>query len=243
MERLIYTAVSGAELNNTALRIAANNLANVSTPGFKADMEQAQASMISGDGFRTRYQAKLMPVTTSLAQGLVMDTGRELDVAISEGGYIAVADANGDEAYTRAGNLSVDADGFVNINGYRVQGENGDIQLPEFGDISISDDGTINVMPVGGGVIAQEGKIKLVSTEGNLFKGADGLLRDADNPVLLQDNSIRLRSGKLEGSNVNAIEEMINTMNISRKFEMNISMMKTADELAVSGNKLVSGQV
>ena len=243
MERLIYTAVSGAELNNTALRVAANNLANVSTPGFKADMEQAQASMISGDGFRTRYQAKLMPVTTSLAQGTVMDTGRELDVAISEGGYIAVADANGNEAYTRAGNLSVDADGFVNINGYRVQGENGDIQLPEFGDITIGDDGTINVMPVGGGVIAQEGRIKLVSTEGNLFKGADGLLRDADNPVLAQDDTIRLRSGKLEGSNVNAIEEMINTMNISRKFEMNIRMMKTADDLAVSGNKLVSGQV
>ena len=243
MERLIYTAVSGAELNNTALRVAANNLANVSTPGFKADLEQAQASMITGDGFRTRYQAKLMPVTTSLAQGLVMDTGRDLDVAISEGGYIAVADANGEEAYTRAGNLSVDADGFVNINGYRVQGENGDIQLPEFGDISIGDDGTINVMPVGGGVIAQEGRIKLVSTEGTLFKGADGLLRDADNPVLPQDDTIRLRSGKLEGSNVNAIEEMINTMNISRKFEMNIRMMKTADELAVSGNKLVSGQV
>ena len=243
MERLIYTAVSGAELNNTALRIAANNLANASTPGFKADMEQAQATMITGDGFRTRYQAKLMPTTTNLADGMVMDTGRDLDVAIGEGGFIAVSDVNGDEAYTRAGNLSVDADGFVNINGYRVQGENGDIQLPEYGDISISDDGTINLMPIGGGVIAQEDRVKLVSTENNLFKGADGLLRDAQNPVLAQDQTIRLRSGKLEGSNVNAIEEMINTMNITRQFEMNIKMMKTADELAVSGNKLVSGNI
>lgn len=242
MERLLYTAVSGAELNNTALRVAANNLANASTPGFKADMEQAQATMISGDGFRTRYQAKLMPVTTSLAEGLVMDTGRDLDVAISEGGYIAVADVNGNEAYTRAGNLTVDADGFVNINGHRVQGDGGDIQLPEFGDISIGADGTINLMPVGGGIIAQEGRIKLVSTDGNLFKGADGLLRDSENPVLARDANIRLRSGKLEGSNVNAIEEMIKTMNISRQFEMNVKMMKTADELAVAGNQLVSGR-
>ncbi|PKM18283.1 MAG: flagellin biosynthesis protein FlgF [Gammaproteobacteria bacterium HGW-Gammaproteobacteria-15] len=242
MERLIYTAVSGAELNQTALRVSANNLANVNTPGFKADIEQAQAMMIAGDGFRTRYQAQLLPVFTNLANGPVQQTGRDLDIVLSDGGFLAIADANGNEAYTRAGNLQVDADGRLMLNGYAVQGEQGDIVLPEFGDIDISSDGTINLLPVGGGVIAQEGRLKMVSVGNDtLVKGLDGLLRPQQQEQLPADLAITLRTGVLEGANVNAVEEMVNTMNISRQFEMNIRMMKTADELAVAGNKLVSG--
>ncbi|WP_215396198.1 flagellar basal body rod protein FlgF [Rheinheimera oceanensis] len=242
MERLIYTAVSGAELNQTALRVSANNLANVNTPGFKADIEQAQAMMIAGDGFRTRYQAQLLPVFTNLANGPVQQTGRDLDIVLSDGGFLAIADANGNEAYTRAGNLQVDADGRLMLNGYAVQGEQGDIVLPEFGDIDISSDGTINLLPIGGGVIAQEGRLKMVSVGDNtLVKGLDGLLRPQQQEQLPADLTITLRTGALEGANVNAVEEMVNTMNISRQFEMNIRMMKTADELAVAGNKLVSG--
>ncbi|MCS4308928.1 flagellar basal-body rod protein FlgF [Rheinheimera pacifica] len=242
MERLIYTAVSGAELNQTALRVSANNLANVNTPGFKADIEQAQAMMIAGDGFRTRYQAQLLPVFTNLANGPVQQTGRDLDIVLSDGGFLAIADANGNEAYTRAGNLQVDADGRLMLNGYAVQGEQGDIVLPEFGDIDISSDGTINLLPIGGGVIAQEGRLKMVSVgDDTLVKGLDGLLRPQQQEQLPADLTITLRTGALEGANVNAVEEMVNTMNISRQFEMNIRMMKTADELAVAGNKLVSG--
>ncbi|HEY0924388.1 flagellar basal body rod protein FlgF [Rheinheimera pacifica] len=242
MERLIYTAVSGAELNQTALRVSANNLANVNTPGFKADIEQAQAMMIAGDGFRTRYQAQLLPVFTNLANGPVQQTGRDLDIVLSDGGFLAIADANGNEAYTRAGNLQVDADGRLMLNGYAVQGEQGDIVLPEFGDIDISADGTINLLPIGGGVIAQEGRLKMVSVgDDTLVKGLDGLLRPQQQEQLPADLAITLRTGVLEGANVNAVEEMVNTMNISRQFEMNIRMMKTADELAVAGNKLVSG--
>jgi len=242
MERLIYTAVSGAELNQTALRVSANNLANVNTPGFKADIEQAQAMMIAGDGFRTRYQAQLLPVFTNLANGPVQQTGRDLDIVLSDGGFLAIADANGNEAYTRAGNLQVDADGRLMLNGYAVQGEQGDIVLPEFGDIDISSDGTINLLPIGGGVIAQESRLKMVSVGNDtLVKGLDGLLRPQQQEQLPADLAITLRTGVLEGANVNAVEEMVNTMNISRQFEMNIRMMKTADELAVAGNKLVSG--
>lgn len=242
MERLIYTAVSGAELNQTALRVSANNLANVNTPGFKADIEQAQAMMVAGDGFRSRYQAQLLPVFTSLSNGPVQQTGRDLDVVLSDGGFLAVTDADGNEAYTRAGNLQVEADGRLTLNGYTVQGEQGDIVLPEFGAIDIGADGTINLLPVGGGVIEQEGRLKLVSAGDNtLVKGLDGLLRPQQQDELAADLAVTLRTGALEGSNVNAVEEMVSTMNISRQFEMNIRMMKTADELAVSGNKLISG--
>ncbi|MBB1385730.1 flagellar basal body rod protein FlgF [Pseudoalteromonas sp. SG45-5] len=240
MEKLIYTAVSGAELNNTALRVAANNLANVSTAGFKADIEQAQSMMVQGGGFRTRYLAQLTPVTTDLSAGPVMDTGRNLDIALSEGGYLEVMDDNGNPAYTRAGNLLVDADGFVTVNGRRLQGDGGDVQLPEFGEIEIGSDGIINLTPIGGGVIAEDARIKLASTDGNLVKGPDGLLRSPDLQQLEADDTIKVRTGALEGSNVNAVAEMIKTMNISRQFEMNVKMMKSADELATSGNKLIS---
>lgn len=242
MEKLIYTAVSGAELNNTALRVAANNLANVSTVGFKADLEQAQSMMVQGEGFRTRYHAQLTPVTTDLSSGPIMDTGRNLDLALSNGGYLEVMDDNGEPAYTRAGNLVVDADGFVTVNGRRVQGDGGDIQLPEFGDIEIGSNGMINLTPIGGGVIAEDAQIKLASTDANLIKGADGLLRADDLQPLEADETITVRTGALEGSNVNAVAEMIKTMNISRQFEMNVKMMKSADELATSGNKLISGR-
>lgn len=240
MERLIFTAVSGAELAQTALRVTANNLANVNTPGFKADIEQAQSMMVAGNGFRTRYQAQMLPVATDLAAGSVMETGRDLDLVVSDGGFIAVIDANGKEAYTRAGNLQVIANGQLQVNGLAVAGLQGPLILPEFGDIDISADGTINLLPVGGGVVAQQGQIKLVSAQGQpMLKGLDGLLRPQDGEELDADPAISVRSGALEGSNVNAIEQMVATMNISRQFEINIKMMKAADELAASGNKLV----
>ncbi|WP_417763216.1 flagellar basal body rod protein FlgF [Shewanella sp.] len=242
MERLIYTAVSGAELNNKALQVVANNLANVSTSGFRADLEQAQSMLVSGDGFRTRYQAQLMPVTTSLAAGPMMETGRKLDIAMSDNGYLAVEDANGEEAYTRAGNLMVDGQGRLTVNGMQVIGNEGPIQLQQYGDIDISPDGTINLTPVGGGLIAQDAQLKLVSTDNNFVKGQDGLLRATDGQPLNADPAVKVTTGKLEGSNVNAVAEMVRTMNISRQFEMNIKMMKMADELAESGDRLVRGQ-
>lgn len=242
MERLIHTAVSGAELAQTALRITANNLANVNTVGFKADMEQAKSLQIMGEGYRTRFQAQLMPVATDLQAGAMMETGRDLDVAVSDKGFIAVQDANGDEAYTRSGELQVGANGELTVNGFAVMGGGAAIQLPEFGDIDISADGTLNLLPVGGGVIEQQERIKLVDADNVVMvKGADGLFRAVDGEPLDQAENISLRSGVLEGSNVNAVEEMVSTMNISRQFELNLKMMKTADELAVSGNKLISG--
>ncbi|WP_337879878.1 flagellar basal body rod protein FlgF [Rheinheimera sp.] len=242
MERLIHTAVSGAELAQTALRITANNLANVNTTGFKADMEQARAMQISGDGYRTRFQAQLLPVATDIQPGAMMETGRDLDVAVNGKGFIAVQDAAGKEAYTRAGELQVGADGALTVNGFAVLGGGAAIQLPEFGDIDIGTDGTINLLPVGGGVVEQAERIKLVDSEGmTMLKGADGLFRPQGEEELAQSDAISLRTGVLEGSNVNAVEEMVSTMNVSRQFELNLRMMKTADELATSGNKLISG--
>ena len=242
MEKLIYTAASGAELNRTALHISANNLANIDTVGFKSDMEQATAMMIQGTGFRTRYQAQMNPVSTDLSAGPAQQTGRKLDVYVSEGGFIQVADERGAVAYTRAGSLNVASEGTLRSGKWAVQGAQGNIQLPEFGDIDISHDGTVNLLPVGGGVIIQDERIQLVNAEGvRMEKGEDGLFRPQNGGELPDDGSISLKTGVLEGSNVNAIDEMVNTMLISRQFEMNVRMMRTADQLADAGNKLISG--
>lgn len=242
MEKLIYTAASGAELNQTALKISANNLANVSTPGFKADIEQATALMIQGQGFRTRYQAQLMPVVTDLAPGPVQPTGRDLDIALGKNAFLAVQDRNGQEAYTRAGSLQIDAEGNLKVAGYQVIGLNGPIQLPEFGDLDIGANGTITTTPIGGGLVEESAQLKLAdAADQKLVKGLDGLLRPTAGGQLEANPDLSLKTGALEGSNVNAIDEMVNTMAISREFEMNVRMMKAADELASSGNKLIRG--
>ena len=242
MEKLIYTAVSGADLNQTSLQISANNLANVNTPGFKADLEQAQSLMVAGSGFNTRYQAQMTPVTTDLSVGTAQHTGRDLDVMLSEHGFLEVRDQHGGIAYTRAGSLSVDATGRLLTNGLAVQSGGGDIVLPEFGDIDIDSDGTINILPVGGGALQQVERISLVSSEGvSLRKGTDGLFRTDTGEALPQSEAITLQTGVLEGSNVNAVEEMVRTMMISRQFEMNVRMMRTAEEVSDAGNNLISG--
>ncbi len=242
MDKLIYTAVSGAEMNQTALKITANNLANITTPGFKADMEQAQAMMVAGDGYRTRYHSQLLPVITDLSAGPVEQTGRDLDIALSENGLLAILDAEGNEAYTRAGHLTLTGEGELLVNGHPVLAEQGPIVLPEFAKLHIGSDGTINLTPPEGGLIEQNEQLKLVSHEGiPMVKGLDGLLRPLEGNQLAISEAVQVRSGSLEGSNVNAIDQMINTMAISRKFEMNIRMMKTADELATTGNQLIRG--
>lgn len=242
MEKLIYTAVSGADLNQTALRISANNLANVNTTGFKSDLEQAQSVLVSGQGFQTRYQAQMMPVTTNMSKGMAMETGRELDVMLSDNAMLTVRDETGNIAYTRNGNLSVSADGTLLANGYPVLNGAAEIVLPEFSDIDIASDGSINLLPVGGGTTEQAARISLVSFENTaVVKGTDGLFRAEDGELLLEQDDLSLRSGFLEGSNVNAVEEMVKTMMIGREFEMNIRMLSAAEELSESGDRLVRG--
>jgi len=242
MERLIYTAVSGAELNQTALRISANNLANVNTPGFKADMEYAQAMMVNGSGYHTRYQSQMQPVITDFSQGAVQQTDRNLDLLISRNGFLAVSDASGQEAYTRASSLHVNEQGQLMAGSHPVRNAQGEIELPEFGDISVASDGTLNLLPVGGGAVFQDQRILLVNAENaQMVKGLDGLFRQDNGEQLQQDDEVSVQSGRLEGSNVNAVEEMVNTMMIARQFEMNIRMMRSADQLANTGNKLISG--
>jgi flagellar basal-body rod protein FlgF len=243
VEHYIYTAMSGAQHMLVAQQIRANNLANVNTNGFRADFERAGSYAVSGPGYRTRFLSQEENAGTSFAAGALMQTGRKLDVAIRGEGLLTVQGANGEEAYTRAGNLQVEADGRLTLNGRSVLGEGGEeITLPEYSDLDIGQDGTVSVAPPGGGALLEVGRIKLVKPDtAGLQKGLDGLIHRRVGGAADTDDSVELASGFLEGSNVNAVDELINTLSLTRTFELQVRLMRTADEQARSGAKLISG--
>jgi flagellar basal-body rod protein FlgF len=197
---------------------------------------------VAGPGHATRYLALEMAAGSDFAPGRMETTGRNLDVGIRGDGFIAVQTPNGEEAYTRAGNFQLDAEGRLIVNGNPVLGEGGPLVIPEFRDLSIGEDGTITVVPPDGNATLEVGRIKLVKPDvAQLGKGDDGLFRLAGGGAAAADDGVLLASGHLEGANVNAVDAMVDTMALSRTFEMQIRMMKTADELSAAGSRLVRG--
>jgi len=231
MDKALYLAMSGGKQIMQAQAIRANNLANTNTTGFRADFEQARAMPVYGDHYASRVYAMSENPATHYESGALIQTDRPLDVALNDTGFIAVLDAQGNEAYTRSGSLQITSSGqLVNGNGLPVVGIGGPIFLPPIDQISIGDDGSISIVPEGGEVteMAGIGQIKLVNPEIQLLeKGADGLIRGRDGNPFNQDFNTRLVSGFLESSNVNAVEELTKIMNLSRQFEMNIKVMDT----------------
>lgn len=241
MDKLLYTAMSGAQHALMAQGIRANNLANANTQGFRADYEQAAAHTLTGDGYHTRVLAQSQKAGSNMAAAPLQETGRELDVAIQGDGFIALQSGE-QEGYTRAGNMLISPAGELTINGHLVMGEGGPLQLPEFSALSIGSDGTVNLTPPGGGVQIEGGRIKLVRpNEGELQKGMDGLFYAVEPGPLAQDENIQLKQGYLEGANVNVVEEMVQNMALSRQFELQVRAMKTADDQARAGARLIRG--
>lgn len=241
MDRYIYTAMTGALHTLTAQRIHANNLANSGTTGFRRDMEQAASYQVQGAGLATHWLSRTERPVTDFAPGRLEATGRELDVGIRGAGFIAVLDDQGNEAYTRAGHLQVDENGRLLTLGRELAGAAGGLVVPDYHALHIGEDGTVSVTPPGGGQL-EVGQIKLVNPPaGQLFKGEDGLFRLPDNAEAPVDPEVRLSSGHLEQSNVNPVDELISTMSLTRTFEIQLRMMKAADENSATGNRLIRG--
>ncbi|KAF7599953.1 MAG: flagellar biosynthesis protein FlgF [Candidatus Dactylopiibacterium carminicum] len=239
MDALIYTIMSGAERALKAQQVHANNLANLETAGFRADLELATSSQVQGYGYDARHMSQLQADTLTLREGVVRETGRELDVAIGGKGLLAVQYGEG-EAYTRAGGLDIDAEGALSVNGRPVMGDGGPIVLPEYTRLSIAQDGTVSVLTPGQTEMQVIDRLKLVSAEaGGLTKNVAGLLVPRNGGELPADETVRVRGGYLEGSNVSAVEEMVATMSLNRDFEIQMRLYKSADSMAETGNRLV----
>lgn len=232
MDRMLFVLGSGAKEIQNAQAVNANNLANVATGGFKADLAQFRSMQVFGPGAPSRVYAMAENPSVDMAYGRVSPTGRELDVAIQGDGFIAVQTQTGEEAYTRAGNLRVASDGVLTDSAGRlVLGNGGPITVPQSQHIEISIDGTVSVQPVGQApsVLAEIGRIKLVKPDSTEFnKGADGLFHLKDGGTAPADASVKVIAGALESSNVNAVESMVNMIELARSYEMQIKMIGEA---------------
>jgi len=231
VDKALYLAMSGGVQTMNAQTIHANNLANVNTTGFRSDFEQARSMQVYGDYHPSRVYAMTENPATRYTEGNLIQTGRDLDVAVAGKGFIAVYDERGQEAYTRAGDLQINAAGqLVTGRGLPVAGVDGPIFLPPIDSINITADGSISVIPQGGAgnEVAVLNQIKLVNPDSqNLRKEEDGLIHSRDGQEFEIDPNVQLASGFVESSNVNAVEEMTHIMNLSRRFEMNVKMMDT----------------
>jgi flagellar basal-body rod protein FlgF len=239
MDALIYTALSGAERALRAQQVHANNLANLDTGGFRATMELAAARPVPGQGYDARHKGVLQADTVVTREGALKATGRDLDVAIAGQGFLAVQWQEG-EAYTRAGAMTLDADGTLTVNGHPVLGDGGPIVLPPFSSVAIGPDGTISIQPPGQQAMQTVDRLKLVKPESTeLTKNEAGLIVSRTGDVLPADPTVVVQSGHLEGSNVSAVEEMVATMSLNRAFEIQMKLYKATDSMTEAGNRLV----
>ncbi|MDC7703435.1 flagellar basal body rod protein FlgF [Vogesella indigofera] len=241
MDALIYTIMSGANRTLKAQQVRANNLANADTPGFRADIEVASSQAVPGYGYDARHMTVLQPSAVSVKQGVIAQTGRELDVAIQGEGFFTVATASG-EAYTRGGQFDVAADGTLMLGGRQVLGDGGAIVLPAHRQVQVAADGTVSVLPPGSEAMQAVGRLKLVKpAPEELSKTSDGLIVSRLEPTLAADDTVRVQGGHLERSNVSAVEEMIASMTLNRSFEMQLKMFNAANDMVEAGNRLVRG--
>jgi flagellar basal-body rod protein FlgF len=242
MDKALYIAMSGAKELTLSQNARANNLANVNTTGFKHDFAQARAMQVYADypHYATRAYAMSERPATSFEQGPLVQTGNALDLAVEGEGWIAVQNANGEEAYTRAGNLFVDVNGQVRTGaGLQVLGQGGPLVVPPSTTVEIGVDGTVSVLADGAVGLAQIDQIKLVNPDTQtLEKREDGLIYSTEGEAD-QDINVRVRSGFLEGSNVNAVNEMTELLAIQRQYEMQVKMMSTANEMSEASARLL----
>lgn len=245
MDRLLYIAMNGAKQIMHAQAVNSNNLANVSTTGFRADMTSALERPVEGPGYRTRIYSETVNSGIDFTQGAIITTGNDLDIAIRGKGFIAVQSRDGTEAYTRAGDLHINASGqLLNGSDNPVLGNGGPIAIPPFDKLEIGSDGTISIIPAGQELasLAVLDRIKLVNPEQDqLEKNSEGLLKMKGEgaQVVTADSSITLLSGALESSNVNSIAAMVSMIEYSRQYEMQIKMMKEADDNAAASMQIM----
>lgn len=234
MDRLVYTAMSGAKSMLDRQAMVANNLANVSTPGFRADVSVYRAIPVDGQGLATRTSVLESTPGTDFSTGPRVDTGRALDIAITGRGWIAVEGADGNEAYTRAGGFEISSEGaLVTRNGRNVLGDGGPIAIPPNTTVSIGRDGTVSGVPTQPPFtsITVLGRIKLVDPEETAMqKGLDGLFRLKDGSSADVDEKVSVTSGALESSNVNPASAMVDMIALARQFEMQMKLIQHGEE-------------
>ncbi len=240
MDRMIYLSMSGAKATMQRQDTLAHNLANVSTVGFRAELQAFRAVPVNGSGASTRVYALESTPGHDDAPGMITATGRNLDVAAQGNSWFTVQSLQGTEAYTRAGSFDVSADGtLLTRSGLMVLGDGGPIQIPPNSEVAIAADGTVSARDAMTGIANPVGRLKLVTPEVPLVRGDDGLFRDAEGD-LPADPMARVQDGALESSNVSAVETMVAMIAAARQFETQMKMLQTAERNEQAAAQLLS---
>ncbi|WP_373988519.1 flagellar basal-body rod protein FlgF [Duganella sp. BuS-21] len=244
MDRLVYTAMTGARHVMEQQATVSNNLANATTTGFRAQIDSFRAVPVVSEGLPTRAFVTDSTVGSDWRAGPIQTTGRALDIAIRDQGWIAVQSADGSEAYTRNGSLKVTENGILQTSsGQTVIGDGGPITVPPDTNVTIASDGTISVIAndFQPGPSNTLGRIKLVNPDTKtLLRGDDGLFRQADGTPAQNDANVRVVDGALEGSNVSPVDSMVNMISLARQFEMQMSLMKNAENNAAKATQILA---
>ena len=244
MDRLIYTAMTGAKHIMEQQANTSHNLANATTTGFRAQIDSFRAVPVISEGLPTRAFVVDATVGTDFAPGPLQHTGRDLDVAVTGKGWIAVQTEDGSEAYTRHGSLKISENGVLQTkSGLSVLGDGGPIAIPPDVSLSIAKDGTVSTIAIGTkpGAATVLGRIKLVNPpEDTIVRGDDGLFRTKDGNPADADAGVSVAGGALEGSNVNVVDAMVTMISLARQFEMHMNLMKNAESNAAKASQLLT---
>jgi flagellar basal-body rod protein FlgF len=253
MDRLVYTAMTGASQVLSRQAAVSNNLANVSTTGYRSEEHRLRAAQVltktvpgTAPALPTRAFAVDASTHSDFTQGPMLQTGRTLDVAVMSKGWITVGMPDGTEAYTRNGSLELSVNGVLQTrSGLPVMGADGPITVPPDSKIAIGNDGTVTVVPQTGAqnIANPVGRIKLVNPpEENLVRGGDGMFRAIDGAAQPVDDRVSLASGYIENSNVNPVEQMVSMISLGRQFEMQMKMITMADQNDRSATQVISAR-
>lgn len=244
MDRLIYTAMTGASQILQQQASVSQNLANTNTPGFRAAIDVFRAVPIQGEGLPTRTLVVDSTAGSDFTPGGLQQTGRVLDVGIDGQGWIAVQDSQGNEAYTRNGSFQVLPGGLLQTrSGLNVLGDGGPLTLAPDTEVSIAKDGTISTVPSANqkaGVVLV-GRIKLTNPPAaQMVRGEDGLFRTRDGNPAQADAQVSLVSGHIESSNVNSVEAMVRMIALSRQFDTHMKLLQNADSNAKQASSILN---
>ncbi len=244
MDKLIYTAMTSAKHTMSQLNTVTHNLANVSTDGFKAQLDDFRAVPVVSTDLPVQTFVVNSTIGSDLSSGVTHETGRALDVAVQGKGWLVVQDANGKEAYTRSGSLKTDANGVLQTQrGLNLVGQAGDITIPPDVTVTISRDGTVSTIPVGNTVANTTliGQLKLANPPDNtLVRGDDGLFRTKDGSQPDADPGVTLVAGSIENSNVNAVDSLVSMISLSRSFDMQMQLLTDAQSNDVKASSVLT---
>jgi len=244
MDRLIYTAMTGAKHTLEQQATTSHNLANATTTGFRAQIDQFRAVPIQGAILPTRAFVVDSTTGSDMSSGAIQHTGRDLDVAVEGEGWLAVTAADGSEAYTRNGSLKMDENGLLlTREGLTVQGDGGPITIPPGSNLAVAKDGTISLQPDGSGpnALTTIGRLKLVNPPAaDLVRGDDGLFRMKSGEPATADPDVALLSGALESSNVNVVDAMVDMISLARQFDMQIKLLERAESNDSKASQLLA---